>query len=252
MLAQHLLPQAVAGGHADHHRARLDQGDRPVLELAGRVALGPQVGDLLQLRARPPGPPGSPTWRPRKKKSRAPARRSATSSTSLARSSDLVDRRRAARPCCRSIGVAGRRRQGPPGLGQRRGPGARGPRSGSGGSWWRPPRSRARPGCRARRRPPGPSTSRPRWRRPGPWSRPRRASRRPCEGVDRLAGLADADGQRPVVEHRVAVAELAGDVDLGGEAGPLLDGVLGHHGRRGSCYRRPRCRPARRRGGRRR
>ena len=32
------------------------------------------------------------------------------------------------------------------------------------------------------------------------------------------------------VEDRVAVAELAGDVDLGRQPGPVLDGVLGHHG----------------------
>ena len=31
-----------------------------------------------------------------------------------------------------------------------------------------------------------------------------------------------------VVEDRVAVAELAGDVDLHRQAGPVLDGVLGH------------------------
>ena len=48
------------------------------------------------------------------------------------------------------------------------------------------------------------------------------------EGVDRLAGLADPDDQGAGVEHRVAVAELAGDVDLHRQAGPVLDGVLGH------------------------
>ena len=45
--------------------------------------------------------------------------------------------------------------------------------------------------------------------------------------VHRLAGLADDDDQRRPVEHRVAVAELAGDLDLDGDAGPVLDRVLG-------------------------
>ena len=50
----------------------------------------------------------------------------------------------------------------------------------------------------------------------------------PLQGVDGLARLAHADGERPVVEDGAAVPELTGDVDLGGQPGPLLDGVLGH------------------------
>ena len=38
-----------AGGHGHDDRARLDERDGAVLELAGRVALGVQVGELLQL-----------------------------------------------------------------------------------------------------------------------------------------------------------------------------------------------------------
>ena len=56
----------------------------------------------------------------------------------------------------------------------------------------------------------------------------RRASSHGLAGVDRLARLADPDDQGVRVEHRVAVAELAGDVDLDGQPGPVLDGVLGH------------------------
>ena len=43
--------------------------------------------------------------------------------------------------------------------------------------------------------------------------------------VGRLARLGDADDQRVRVEHRLAVAELAGDVDLHRHAGQLLDRV---------------------------
>ncbi len=51
------------------------------------------------------------------------------------------------------------------------------------------------------------------------------------EGVDRLAGLAHADHERPLVEDGVAVTELRRDVDLRGEAGPSLDRVLGDEAR---------------------
>ena len=46
--------------------------------------------------------------------------------------------------------------------------------------------------------------------------------------IERLARLRDADTQRALVEHRVAVTELAGDVDLGRQLDPVLNGVLGH------------------------
>ena len=46
--------------------------------------------------------------------------------------------------------------------------------------------------------------------------------------IERLARLRDADTQRARVEHRVAVTELAGDVDLGRQLDPVLNGVLGH------------------------
>ena len=39
----------------------------------------------------------------------------------------------------------------------------------------------------------------------------------------------DRDDQRAVVDDRVAVAELVGELDLAGDAGPVLDGVLGDH-----------------------
>ncbi len=47
------------------------------------------------------------------------------------------------------------------------------------------------------------------------------------EGVHGLAGLADDDDQGGAVQDRVAVAELAGQLDLDRDAGPVLDGVLG-------------------------
>ena len=45
--------------------------------------------------------------------------------------------------------------------------------------------------------------------------------------VGGLPGLRDRDHQRAAVQHRVAVAELAGQLDLDGQPGPVLDGVLG-------------------------
>ena len=47
------------------------------------------------------------------------------------------------------------------------------------------------------------------------------------ERVHGLAGLGDGDDERGAVEHRVAVAELGGELDLAGDARPVLDGVLG-------------------------
>ena len=47
-------------------------------------------------------------------------------------------------------------------------------------------------------------------------------------GVKRLARLRDTDTQRPLVQDRVPVAELAGDVDLDRQLDPVLNGVLGH------------------------
>ena len=47
--------------------------------------------------------------------------------------------------------------------------------------------------------------------------------------VGGLAGLRDRHDQRRVVEDRVAVAELRGQLHLDRHPGPVLDGVLGHH-----------------------
>ena len=49
------------------------------------------------------------------------------------------------------------------------------------------------------------------------------------EGVGGLAGLGDRHDQGRRVDDRVAVAELAGQIDLAGHSGPVLDGVLGDH-----------------------
>ena len=49
------------------------------------------------------------------------------------------------------------------------------------------------------------------------------------QGVGSLAGLRDRDDERRAVQHRVAVAELAGQLHLDGQARPVLDGVLGEH-----------------------
>ena len=56
------------------------------------------------------------------------------------------------------------------------------------------------------------------------------ASRVPgrLERVDRLARLAHRQRQRVGAEHRIAVAELARDLDLDGQARPVLDRVLRH------------------------
>ena len=45
--------------------------------------------------------------------------------------------------------------------------------------------------------------------------------------VGGLAGLRDRHHQRAAIQHRVAVAELAGQLDLDGQPGPVLDRVLG-------------------------
>ena len=45
--------------------------------------------------------------------------------------------------------------------------------------------------------------------------------------VGGLAGLRDRDHERAAVQHGVAVAELAGQLGLDGQPGPVLDGVLG-------------------------
>ena len=47
------------------------------------------------------------------------------------------------------------------------------------------------------------------------------------QGVRGLPGLADRDDQGVPVQHRIAVAELAGHLDLDREPAPVLDGVLG-------------------------
>ena len=47
-----------------------------------------------------------------------------------------------------------------------------------------------------------------------------------AEGVGRLARLAEDEDQRAVVERGVAVAELAGVLDLDGQVGEPLDQVL--------------------------
>ena len=51
------------------------------------------------------------------------------------------------------------------------------------------------------------------------------------EGVRGLAGLGDRDDEGGPVEHRVAVAELARDLDLHRDAAPVLDRVLGEQAR---------------------
>ena len=51
------------------------------------------------------------------------------------------------------------------------------------------------------------------------------------QGVGRLARLAQDEDQRPVVERGVAVAELAGVLDLDGQVGEPLDQVLADQGR---------------------
>jgi len=47
------------------------------------------------------------------------------------------------------------------------------------------------------------------------------------QGVEGLARLGDADHQDLVVEHRVAVTKLAGQVDLHGQPGERFHGIRG-------------------------
>ena len=53
------------------------------------------------------------------------------------------------------------------------------------------------------------------------------------EGVHRLAGLADRDDESVSPDHGVAVAELMSQLDIGGHPRPLLDRVLADHARVG-------------------
>ena len=55
---------------------------------------------------------------------------------------------------------------------------------------------------------------------------PRRVAGR-LEGVDRLPALTDGQREGVRTEHRVAIPELAGDLDLDRDPGPMLDRVLG-------------------------
>ena len=47
------------------------------------------------------------------------------------------------------------------------------------------------------------------------------------QGVGGLTGLRDGDYQGAAVQNRVTVTELAGQLDLDRQPGPMLDGVLG-------------------------
>ena len=60
-----------------------------------------------------------------------------------------------------------------------------------------------------------------------PWPSARLACRTASSVSAVSPGLGDGDDQRVPVEHRVAVAELTGQLDLDREPGPVLDGVLG-------------------------
>ena len=50
-----------------------------------------------------------------------------------------------------------------------------------------------------------------------------------CLAVGGLAALADDDDQVVAVQHRIAVAELAGDIDRHGYARELFDHILADH-----------------------
>ena len=165
----HLLPQLVAGGDADHHRARLDQGDGSVLQLTGRITLGPQVGDLLQLE-RPLQCHRDDRRGARGRRSRGPRRASwATAATSLVRSSTLS--RCSGRPSMlvHQAGVSVPDRV-PRAWASTR---ARNSRATIwvDRSWSPRRRSPGPPGCRGRHRPRGPLRSPPRSRPPGSSSR---------------------------------------------------------------------------------
>ena len=207
----------------------LDEGDRPVLELAGRVSLGMEVGELLQLERPLEGDRVADVATEVEEVLGRSRRASATSSTSLARdrSSSIP-----AGSSCRASTVAvisaaervprtwarvegeqlehhdlGEQRLGGGHADLRTGPGVE---DGVG-----------LPGDRGVDDVGDPE-------HPGP-AGPRLAQRE--QGVERLARLAHAHRERPRVEHGVAVAELARDVDLGRHPGPLLDRELGQHRR---------------------
>ena len=49
-----------------------------------------------------------------------------------------------------------------------------------------------------------------------------------AQGIGRFARLADHEDQRSIVERRVAVAKLAGELDFDGQMGEPLDQVFAH------------------------
>ena len=230
----------IGGRHDDHHReALLDQRDRPVLELAGREALGVHVGEFLELqraleRHRVPDVPAEEQHAPLDRPGRGRPRAPAPSSAGPAAPSAGI--------CCscshqRADLVA---ELGPAHLGQvEREQVARRP-AGSGRPWWTRPRS------------PGPRACTPR-------RRTRAGDGRAVDVADRhhagallagvadrhqrvhgLAGLGDRDDQGGPGEDRVAVAELAGQLDLDGDLGTSARWRTWRSSRRGRRSRTPR------------
>ena len=249
-VALHLLEDLVAGRDRHHRHVLVDQRDRAVLHLARGVALGVDVGDLLELErafegdrvvdAAPqveevlapgstsaPAPPCAPpaSGSPRRPPAAGGRGRRGTCALELSRRAPGADR-----------GQQVERHQ----LGgERLGRGDADLRAGVGVD--HALADRASPGCRARCR----SVN-----RRAPRSR---AASMADERVRRLARLGDADREHRASDDRVAVAVLGAVVHLDRHAGELLDQELadqpgvpgGAAGQRCGCARSARAPPRR-------
>ena len=217
-----VLAEQLVVGHDDHARhRRVDQRERPVLELRGRVGLGVDVGDLLELLralagdrgARAPGPGRTSTARRRSAAATSATASDVASAASTASGSRAqpVDQPRAVRRGQVAHPPEQQREQR-----ERRWP--------SSVNALVDATDTSGPACRNT-----PAAALAGDRRADDVDD---ADDPPAlalelldggERVDGLAGLADRDVERLGVDERVAVAELAGRLGVGGDAGELLD-----------------------------
>ena len=233
-VADELVVHGAARGHGDERHLRVEQRDGSVLQLAGGVALGVDVADLLELE----GALERDRVRDAASHEHVAARADVAAGQPLGRLLVQLERPLGGR---RQVAQARRRARAP-------GPGSSRPRSwppgppraaasspGSRTSWSRRRRSRGRPGGRARA-----SASRviaePTVFVTAMTGQPRCARQaRRGERVGGLARLRDRDDERALVERRRVVAELGADVPARRQPGPGLQRVAADRGRVGGA-----------------